>query len=469
MGATRAHGVEGAHGVEEYAAQGPSLGGLLELRVDPGPCLVPRSYELVVLSLFVALAIDLALRGALVLLEWLNKPWDPLRATRRRDWQTRALQSATAVAIALSMLHPRIPWADLFPCGVWSALAFFAWVVAFRTSLGLLARVPGVEAEIRRCSRAMAALAPYVVLQLCWMHFFASVGILVWGRMPLARFDGTSYAQLGYVDAMHFGDYQHALMLLFHVLCQNNWSVTAGAYVYVSGRAWPLAWGFFVLYLYLHALLLLNVLTGALIELYSAMRRHDELEQMAAIRQKPPLPPSACYGWEAAPCAPCSALKREPPPAPPVGRAAFRLPWRRRARNGQASGSQAARNGAGAPGADGLGCSRDLEARAGDGRGSTALRRAGAGPVSLSSGSTSRAGSTPGSSKRCTVTAATCTCATADGRGDSDVASADSSQISAASRIALAYDHKGLPGDVMRARVCNMEEDAPASAEAVMW
>ena len=327
----------------------------LHTRAQPAPRCAIR-YSVVVDSITAALALELALWLALSALHCAEATGTRRRSALRLLWARArfALRSVqrpgyvlAACAVALVVMHPSVTWRVFLPCGYWSLLTIGAWTMAFREATRLIAIVPGVRAETRRLKSVVVAVLPYVALQLCWIHCFASIGILAWGALPNEALRGTDFHARGYADVFNFQNYGSAFMLLFQVrplrtgtraaradvqwhgpvaggqrgacvrartlrrrtraagmragacgaadrscslpscaltqvLCENNWNVTAEAYVRASCRHWLGAWVYFVLFLYLHAMLLLNVLTGAMIKLYSYMREQDDLERMSA-------------------------------------------------------------------------------------------------------------------------------------------------------------------------------------------
>ncbi|KAG8462964.1 hypothetical protein KFE25_001737 [Diacronema lutheri] len=286
------HTVAAPHWDHTVAAPHSALNSLV-VQADgaAGECVVPRLYSVVVDSITAALALELALWLALSALHCAEATGTRRRSALRLLWARArfALRSVqrpgyvlAACAVALVVMHPSVTWRVFLPCGYWSLLTIGAWTMAFREATRLIAIVPGVRAETRRLKSVVVAVLPYVALQLCWIHCFASIGILAWGALPNEALRGTDFHARGYADVFNFQNYGSAFMLLFQVLCENNWNVTAEAYVRASCRHWLGAWVYFVLFLYLHAMLLLNVLTGAMIKLYSYMREQDDLERMSA-------------------------------------------------------------------------------------------------------------------------------------------------------------------------------------------
>jgi len=174
---------------------------------------------------------------------------------------------------------------SFFPCGAWSALALAAWGTAFASAVSLIGSLPGLDWEFSRLTAMVPAVAPYLLLQLFTLHFFASIGICAWGDLRPEAHAGTAYERSGYVEVLNFQDYGKAMLLLMHVLSLSNWSVTADAYVIASGRFWVFAWLYFLLFIWCNVLIVLNVLNGALIELYDALQREDELTRAGVLRR----------------------------------------------------------------------------------------------------------------------------------------------------------------------------------------
>mmetsp|Transcript_22258 Transcript_22258/g.69504 ORF Transcript_22258/g.69504 Transcript_22258/m.69504 type:complete len:796 (+) Transcript_22258:1181-3568(+) len=189
-------------------------------------------------------------------------------------------EARIAALMLLFFLPLARPSADslrsLFPCGWWSAVALVAWGVAFSEAVNALMLVKRIRQELSRLAVILPAVAPYLLLELCLMHFFATMGICAWGWLPSDAFEGTEYGVLGYSERLNFGGYTQGMVLLLHILSLNNWSVTAEAYVSVSGEWWPFAYLYFVAYIWCTVLLVLNVLNGALIELYATLQKEEE-------------------------------------------------------------------------------------------------------------------------------------------------------------------------------------------------
>ena len=94
----------------------------------------------------------------------------------------------------------------------------------------------------------------------------------------------------GYYWLMNFNDFYYSLVTLFHIMIVNNWFVTTNMYVAIyDGAWWPIF--FFASFWVFSVLILLNIVTASVIEIYAASTESvfasfDRIENASWLKRK---------------------------------------------------------------------------------------------------------------------------------------------------------------------------------------
>ena len=73
-----------------------------------------------------------------------------------------------------------------------------------------------------------------------------------------------------YYWLMNFNDFPSGMVTLFQIMIVNNWFVTTNMYIAIFGNSWPVL--FFTTFWVFSVLLLLNIVTASVIEIFSASK-----------------------------------------------------------------------------------------------------------------------------------------------------------------------------------------------------